>query len=567
MGAVIPKIFRPPLIKTLLTISIAAAILGMSSAPPILPSSFYGTVTVNGSYIADGTSISAWIDGIQYADTSTFTFEGKSVYTIEVPADNPSTGVKDGGEEGDIIDFKIGSEEADQSGTWHTGTNVEINLTASTAPATPTAEFSSSSTTGVVPWIVNFTDLSTGSISSWSWDFGDGGSSSLQNPSYEYATGGAYTVSLTVTGPGGSDTETKIDYINVTEPAPVASFSGTPTLGETPLVVYFTAVDSGKISTWSWNFGDGGTSSTQNPSHEYISAGTYSVSLSVTGPGGSDTETKVNYITVTEPSPVANFSASPKSGVVPLTVDFTDLSTGNVTAWDWDFGDGGSSSAANPFYAYLNPGTYPVSLMVSGPGGTDTKTEQGFITVYEQIVADFGASPTSGAAPLNVSFVDLSSGNISSWAWTFGDGGSSSLANPSHQYATPGLYSVSLTVSGPAGTDSETKVDYIEIAEPGSLVADFIGAPLSGDAPLMVSFTDLSSGDVSSWYWTFGDGGSSTDPNPTHEYQSPGSFTVSLQISNSEEIDIEEKQEYITITEPLVNYFTIFLPVINNVDD
>ena len=567
MGAVILKIFRPPLISTILIISIAASILGMSSAPPIHPSSFYGTVTLNGSYVADGTSISAWIDGIQYADTSTVTFEGKSVYTIEIPADNPSTGEKDGGEEGDIIDFKIGSDDADQSGTWHTGTNVELNLTASTAPAAPIADFGSSSTSGVVPWIVNFTDLSTGSISSWSWDFGDGGSSTLQNPSYEYDTGGTYTVSLTATGPGGSDTETKVNYINVTEPAPVASFSGTPTLGEAPLVVYFTAIDSGKIGTWSWNFGDGGTSSTQNPSHEYTAAGTYTVSLTATGPGGSDTETKVDYITVIESAPQSNFSADPRSGVAPLTVDFTDLSTGNITAWDWDFGDGGSSSAANPSYMYSNPGTSLVSLMVSGPGGTDTKTEQSFISVYEEIIADFSASPTSGDPPLMVNFSDLSSGEITSWLWDFGDGGTSTLPNPSHEYHGPGGFTVSLTVTGIAGSDTETKVGYILTSSNPAIIADFSASPTIGDAPLTVSFTDLSLGNIDSWFWSFGDGSSSTVRNPVHIYLQPGVYTVSLQIANFEESDIEEKQEYITITEPLVNYSAIFLPFIKNVDE
>ena len=220
------------------------------------------------------------------------------------------------------------------------------------------------------------------------------------------------------------------------------------------------------ISSWSWDFGDSGTSSAENPSHDFTSPGTYTVALNVAGPGGSDTETKVDYIVVSEPPPNADYSANPKSGVAPLTVDFTDLSTGTITSWDWDFGDGGSFSTPNPSYEYSNPGIYSVSLTVSGPGGPDTKTEENFITVYEEIIANFTASPTSGAAPLEVSFTDASFGNISSWSWTFGDGGSSSLTNPGHQYTAPGIYSVSLTVSGPAGSDTETKTNFIEVAEP-----------------------------------------------------------------------------------------------------
>ena len=563
MGMVILKKNIASLLTTVVVISFAAAIVGIGPPPPIMPSNFYGTAMINGAYVADGTTISAWIDGSKYAETATFTFEGETVYTIEIPADNPSTGGKEGGEAGDVVDFKIGGVAADQTGTWSSGTNVELNLTATTTPPAPVADFSSSSTMGEVPWIVNFTDLSTGSISSWSWDFGDGGSSILPNPSYEYATGGTYTVSLTVTGPGGSDTETKFDYITVTEPVPVTSFSGTPTLGEAPLVVYFTATDSGKIGTWSWNFGDGGTSSAQNPSHEYTVAGSYTVSLTVTGPDGSDTETKFDYITVTEPSPEANFTVNPESGVAPLTVDFTDLSAGNITAWDWDFGDGGSSSAANPSHEYSNPGTYPVSLTVSGPGGTDTKTEQDFITVYEAIVADFSASPRSGESPLVVNFSDSSSGEITSWLWTFGVGGSSSQSDPSHQFTGPGGYTVSLTVSGPAGSHTETKVDYIEVSSNPAIIADFSASPITGDAPLTVSFTELAWGNIDSWFWSFGDGSSSTAPNPTHTYLWPGVYTISLRISNIEEYHIEEKQDYITVNEPSQDYFMIFMPVIN----
>ena len=212
--------FRSQLLTTIVILLIALAIIGVGSTPPILPSSFYGTVMVNGAYVADGTAISAWIGGTQYAATATITFEGKSVYNISVPADNPSTGEKDGGEEGDVVDFKIGSDAADQSGTWHSGENVELNLTATTTPPAPTADFSASPTFGSAPLTVDFMDNSSGSISSWSWDFGDTGSSSLQNPSHAYTSPGTYTVALTVAGPGGSDTETMVDYITVAEPTP-----------------------------------------------------------------------------------------------------------------------------------------------------------------------------------------------------------------------------------------------------------------------------------------------------------------------------------------------------------
>ena len=148
MGMVILKKNIASLLTTVVVISFAAAIVGIGPPPPIMPSNFYGTAMINGAYVADGTTISAWIDGSKYAETATFTFEGESVYTIEIPADNPSTGGKEGGEAGDVVDFKIGGVAADQTGTWSSGTNVELNLTATTTPPAPVADFSSSSTMG-----------------------------------------------------------------------------------------------------------------------------------------------------------------------------------------------------------------------------------------------------------------------------------------------------------------------------------------------------------------------------------------------------------------------------------
>jgi len=168
-------------------------------------------------------------------------------------------------------------------------------------PSAPNAAFAGSPTSGCSPLTVSFADQSTGEITSWSWTFGDGGSSTVQGPSHTYNAAGTYEVSLTVTGPGGSDSETKTSYITVST-SPVADFSGTPTSGNAPLTVSFTDMSSGAPTSWSWNFGDGGSSTAQNPSHQYSATGTYTVSLTATNTCGSTTETKTNYITVSEPT-------------------------------------------------------------------------------------------------------------------------------------------------------------------------------------------------------------------------------------------------------------------------
>ena len=147
------------------------------------------------------------------------------------------------------------------------------------------------------------------------------------------------------------------------------------------LTVNFTDQSTLNITAWSWTFGDGGTSTAQNPSHVYTTPGTYDVVLQVTSAGGTDTETKTSYITVDEPPPTADFVADVTSGAASLTVNFSDLSTGNITVWAWDFGDGNLSSDENPTHVYNTPGTYNVVLTVTSAGGSDSETKNGYITV------------------------------------------------------------------------------------------------------------------------------------------------------------------------------------------
>ena len=336
--------------------------------------------------------------------------------------------------------------------------------------ALPTADFSGTPTIGVKPLTVQFSDLSTsssGPITGWSWDFGDGaGTSTEQNPSYNYVSAGTFTVTLTVTDSEGLDTEQKIDYITVSEPPPTANFSANPTSGAMPFTVQFTDASTGPITSWSWDFGDGvGTSSEQNPMYIYNSAGSYTVTLTVTGPGGSDIETETDYITVYAP-PVANFSANPTSGIKPLTVQFIDSSTGLITTWSWDFGDGGTSTAQSPSHIYTDAGLYTVTLTVTGPGGTDPEIKAGYVTVSElPPVADFTANRTNGIKQFTVEFTDNSQNIINSWAWDFGDGGTSTEQNPYHTYTSVGTYTVTLTVTGPGGSNIMQKPDYIRVTD------------------------------------------------------------------------------------------------------
>jgi PKD repeat protein len=169
---------------------------------------------------------------------------------------------------------------------------------------------------------------------------------------------------------------------------------------------------------------------------------------------------------------------------------------------------------------------------------------------YSPLDAEFGASPQSGIAPLTVQFADSTSGRVSSWFWDFGDGTTSTEADPAHIYALIGRYTVSLTVANPAGSNTETKFEYI-YAHAAPPVADFSAAPTSGPAPLLVQFTDLSyQGDPTSWLWDFGDGSTSTAQNPSHIYTNPGRYSVALTAVNDGGQSVRTEPRYILATFP-----------------
>jgi PKD repeat protein len=426
------------------------------------------------------------------------------------------------------------------SQTGGSSTEEKVGYITVTQPGEVDADFVGSPTSGVAPLTVQFTDTSTGGPTMWSWNFGDGGTDMVGNPSHTYTSPGVYTITLTASSQtGGSSTEEKVGYITVTQPGEIdADFVGSPTSGVAPLAVQFTDTSTGGPTMWSWNFGDGGTAMVANPSHTYNSVGNYTVTLTASSQtGGTSTEEKVGYITVTGSGegPKASFTVDKRSGPKPLTVQFTDTSTGLPTMWSWNFGDGGTAMVASPSYTYQQAGVYTVSLTASNLAGSDTKVEDDFIAVTGDIpppVAMFEATPVSGSAPLTVQFKDLSIGPPTSYYWDFGDASTSDQANPSHSYANPGSYTVTLTVANSGGSHTMKRENYISVTGPGTISADFTAAPTTGVAPLTVQFTDTSTGGPTMWSWNFGDGGTDMVANPSHTYTNPGTYSVTLTASS-----------------------------------
>ena len=340
----------------------------------------------------------------------------------------------------------------------------------------PTVNFSPSPTSGAAPLSVVFSNTTAGSVTTWAWDFGDGTTSSVQSPTHVYSAAGNYTVVFTASGPGGSVSKTAATAISVGKPAaPVISFNPSPTVGSAPLNVAFTNSTTGQVTTWAWNFGDGTTSTLKSPTHTYNSPGSYSVILTATGPGGTVTKTASSAITVssTPAVPVVNFSASVTSGTAPLTVAFSNTTTGSVTTWAWDFGDGTSSNAQSPTHIYTVAGIYRVTLTATGPGGSASKALVTAINVAAATTGsatstvNFTASPSSGVAPLSVAFTNTTSGTVTAWTWNFGDGTTSNAQAPVHVYTAPGSYQVTLTavISGASVTKTSATPIVVSTAQ------------------------------------------------------------------------------------------------------
>ena len=270
--------------------------------------------------------------------------------------------------------------------------NGSISVVLGGGALTPVASFTPSLTGGVAPLTVTFTNNSS-NATGYAWSFGDGNtlntaSATNVTDTYTNLAGGTYQVILAAVGSGVTNMAT--NSIVVTAAPPVAGFTGSPTNGAVLLAVTFTNL-SINATNYAWNFGDGNTlntASATNVTDTYTNAGSYTVMLTATGPGGTNSLTNTAYIVVTNTAPVAGFSGSPVKLFVTQAVVFTNTSSGSITNWAWNFGNGtlSTGSGTNVADVYTNAGTYNVQLVVSGSGGSSTNLQTGYIVVYARPV-------------------------------------------------------------------------------------------------------------------------------------------------------------------------------------
>ena len=358
----------------------------------------------------------------------------------------------------------------------------------------PIANFAATQTCFGQP--TQFNDLSqagTGGIIQWLWNFGDPASgvlntSTVQNPVHLFTSVGLFEIQLIVTSSSGC-IDTLISPVLI-RPLPPVDF--TVSNNCVNALVSFTpnaaVMNFGAIASWLWDFGDGNTSTLQNPTHVYLASGTYNVTLNVTDTNGcTNYATKILTI-LSIPSAAFNYTFP---ACAQSAISFTDLSQTNgggaIVSWQWYFGDttsgtGNSSTLQNPVHIFNIPGTYQVMLTVFNATGCSSSITMS-ITAYQKPTVEFTFTTPELNQP--VYFTDLSlpgSGLIVTWNWNFGDGNSSSLQNPAHTYTLPGTYSVGLIVTNESGCSNFA--DSVLHVEPGAGSVTLTGRVIAGNDTL-----------------------------------------------------------------------------------
>jgi len=386
---------------------------------------------------------------------------------------------------------------------------------------------------------VTFTNTSTGNSTN-NWEFGNGKTSASHSPTHLYSNSGTFSVKLSIsTSFGCRDSVTKTVTVH---PKPTVSFTANPNPICRGGLMNFTNTTTNGAS-YQWTFGNGTTSTSTNPSNIYNNSGNYNVKLlSASSNGCRDSVLKT--VTVW-PRPIASFSVN--NGCSGDNLSFASNSVGAVSH-AWTFGDGNSSSVANPAKGYANAGTYSVKLIVTSVNGCMDTTNSN-VTVYPRATVSF-TNPAGICVGQNATFTNtstLATGNMT-YQWSFGDGNSSSVSSPSYTYQTSGNFKVTLTASTDKGCINTSTANVLVYAKP---TANFSANNVCQNGT--ATFTNLSSGG-STYIWDFGDASSSTLASPTHVYTAAGTYNVKLTVTNSNNCTDVFTKQLVVYTNPVANF-------------
>jgi len=397
---------------------------------------------------------------------------------------------------------------------------------------------------------VNFIDTSKAgfadTLGSWRWSFDNGSFSNQASPTHRFSNLRTYNVKLLVSGLACPNLKDSVTYPLLID-APIASFNMSDSLSCIDSIsVKFTDFSSTyaptTIRNWNWNFGDGTTSTMQSPTHFFNKPGKYYITLTVTNNEGC-TSLPLTKQLIVYGSPKAAF-VMPEKVCQTDTIRFTNktqLGYGSITfASEWNFGDGSSiNTNANPSHVFTKPGIFVVSLKVKADSSCTTSTVYDTITVAGFPSAGFTHQFNCVNSPVN--FIDTSKAGfadtLGSWRWSFDNGSFSNQASPTHRFSNLRTYNVKLLVSGLACPNLKDSVTYPLLID--APIASFnMSDSLSCIDSIKIKFTDLSSTyaptTIRNWNWNFGDGSSSTTQSPTHLFNKPGKYYITLTVTNNE---------------------------------
>ena len=385
---------------------------------------------------------------------------------------------------------------------------------------------------------IELTDASTGNPTSWNWDFGDGTGAGGPEVEKIWESEGVFTVTLFVSDDAGNEDSQSFDFTVIAPDllrVPTADFSFRSDTVEVGEELQFVDQSTGNPDILLWSFGDGSTDIGPVVSHSFDEPGQFTVSLTASNEAGPNTTSAtINVVEAISP-PVAIIGAFPGIVEVGQTVTLTSESTNSPTTVTWEFGDGAAGLGTTVRHDWNEPGEFRIRLTVSNSAGSDTVFTD--ITVRPAVdipIARFGQSDLEVVVGEEVRFNDLSLNNPDDLTWEFGDNTTAQGANVVKSWSTSGTFTVTLTASNDAGSDSTAKTVTVLPLPPDAPSADFTipTAVIPVNEPL--SFTDTSTGDPTEWFWDFGDGGStSRAQDPVRPFRRPGTYTVTLTATNA----------------------------------
>jgi PKD repeat protein len=390
-------------------------------------------------------------------------------------------------------------------------------------------------------------------ITSYTWDFGDGATASGATPSHTFASPGSYRVSVTVADEtGATDTQTQVVEVAANVP-PVASF----TAACTDLTCVFDGGGSydvdGGITSFQWDFGDGGTASSVGTSyyHAFASPGNFTVTLTVTDDlGAVGAQSRV--IRVGNAPPVASFTATCSGFTCSFDATASADPDGTIAGYSWSFGDGAIGSGATATHAY-GAGQYSVVLTVTDNGGATGATSHLVTAVNASPVASFTVSCSALACTFDGSASSDSDGTIVAYGWNFGDGTVAPGPTATHSYSAAGSFTVILTVTDNGGM-SGTRIRVVSVDTPpvASFTASCVGLTCSFNA----SASSDPDGTVAGYSWAFGDGATGSGVSPSHAYATAANFTVTLTVTDNLGATGSQARVVTTTNTPPVGSFT-----------